>query len=438
MATGGLPSSRSQATAAALDRVSVSWASQCRPNVQRAGEQVRGVCYGVVWARARGPCVSAQTIRNPEVVKMLTKLARDALPAVTFSSIQVNKSYAAALHLDANNEGESHIVGVGDFEGGELWVHRQVYSDVPWEPRVGGVAETLDVRSSFATFDGNMPHCTLPFTGTRYSIIYYTNTGHMQLPDEERDRLLALGFPLPEKLAESESSNQAALAYPKRADRLAAGQEAYRRWRLLQSASASRPLPTHVEIMPVGEQPPVEARLSETELRRVLAHARQQRRMRCRLLRDEDDGPRTGESEAPARACTTLVQVHGVAHEELARMAATSPPPVPLPRRRFAMSSASAGMSPTTAGQVICVGPGLARVQVAYRRDRTHAVANLTVGEALRTQVPDRHGGTSSYCRNDLRYDLARGVIVLKPAEDQVNEIKQITTSCPDAVQTHP
>ena len=31
------------------------------------------------------------------------------------------------MHVDKGNVGPSYIVGVGDFEGGKLWVHRQQY-----------------------------------------------------------------------------------------------------------------------------------------------------------------------------------------------------------------------------------------------------------------------------------------------------------------------
>ena len=30
----------------------------------------------------------------------------------------------------------------------------------------------------WVTFDGNMPHCTLPFKGTRYTLIYFINQSY--------------------------------------------------------------------------------------------------------------------------------------------------------------------------------------------------------------------------------------------------------------------
>ena len=206
--------------------------SQSRPNVQRAGERVRGICFGAVSARGHGIVPSAHTLQLPGVVEKLVRWAAAALPAsFTYTSIQVNKDYAAALHLDANNDGPSYIVGLGDFRGGELWVHQQRYSDRPWEPPIGGECAVLPVAGgTWRSFDGNMPHCTLPFTGTRYTVIYFTQQSHHLISENDRERLRRLGFPMPAP----DDSRDAAAAYPRRADRLEAGQEAYRRWRLQQ------------------------------------------------------------------------------------------------------------------------------------------------------------------------------------------------------------
>ena len=39
-------------------------------------------------------------------------------PEFCFTSVQVNKNYASALHVDKNNCGPSLIVGLGDYSGG--------------------------------------------------------------------------------------------------------------------------------------------------------------------------------------------------------------------------------------------------------------------------------------------------------------------------------
>jgi hypothetical protein len=71
----------------------------------------------------------------------------------------VNRDYASAMHVDKNNLGPSAIVGLGDYHGGRLW---------------GQDIGEVDIQGRWCTFDGNIPHCTRPFTGTRYSLIFYT------------------------------------------------------------------------------------------------------------------------------------------------------------------------------------------------------------------------------------------------------------------------
>ena len=42
-----------------------------------------------------------------------------ALPSgFHFTSIQLNKNYLSAMHVDKGNAGPSYIVGLGNFEGG--------------------------------------------------------------------------------------------------------------------------------------------------------------------------------------------------------------------------------------------------------------------------------------------------------------------------------
>jgi hypothetical protein len=48
----------------------------------------------------------------------------------TFTSIQVNKNYASALHVDRNNKGPSLIIGLGNYQGGQLWTYDQGPLDV--------------------------------------------------------------------------------------------------------------------------------------------------------------------------------------------------------------------------------------------------------------------------------------------------------------------
>ena len=67
------------------------------------------------------------------------------------------------MHCDRSNDGPSAIVALGDFSGGQLWTADR------------GV---LPCRREVRLFNGNQPHCTLPFKGERYSLIYFSSSGH--------------------------------------------------------------------------------------------------------------------------------------------------------------------------------------------------------------------------------------------------------------------
>jgi len=126
----------------------------------------KAMCLGVVDARCYGVLVSTHCLDRPRLTKLLTAFAQEHIPGFTYTSIQINKNYASALHCDKRNMGDSFIVGVGNYTDGALWVHG---------------LDAIDCHNRWLSFDGNIPHCTLPFTGTRYSLIYFTNSKYEKL-----------------------------------------------------------------------------------------------------------------------------------------------------------------------------------------------------------------------------------------------------------------
>ena len=76
------------------------------------------------------------------VEKKINEVARRILPNdFYYTSIQLNRNYAAALHTDSNNRGHSFIVGLGNYTGGSLYVKDE------------GV---LDIHNTFVGFNGNL------------------------------------------------------------------------------------------------------------------------------------------------------------------------------------------------------------------------------------------------------------------------------------------
>ena len=138
-----------------------------RQNVKRSADQVvNGMCLGVVNARAKGIVYSLAARLRPNLTRTLVNFARKNCPSFKFTSIQVNKNYLSALHVDKNNHGDSYIIGVGDYADGELWVQNE---------------GAVNCRHRWQRFNGNFPHCTLPYAGTRYTLIFFTQQSYKLL-----------------------------------------------------------------------------------------------------------------------------------------------------------------------------------------------------------------------------------------------------------------
>ena len=48
-------------------------------------------------------------------------------------------------------------------------------------PSAPPLAERESSPPRWVNFDGNEPHCTLPYTGTRYTLIYFTHQSYSRL-----------------------------------------------------------------------------------------------------------------------------------------------------------------------------------------------------------------------------------------------------------------
>lgn len=79
-----------------------------------------------------------------------------------FDQVVINKDFKITRHLDAKNVGESIIIGLGDYQGGELIVERE------------DSIEKIDIKNKFYKFNGSKYyHYVEDFVGTRYSLVFY-------------------------------------------------------------------------------------------------------------------------------------------------------------------------------------------------------------------------------------------------------------------------
>ena len=101
----------------------------------------------------------------PEALRALIEFGNIIAPKDwEYTAITLNHGVQARKHKDTRNVGRSIIVGIGDYEGGALRV---------WDPNDEN-PQDLDLKDKPTLFNGALlPHETQPFTGDRYTIIYY-------------------------------------------------------------------------------------------------------------------------------------------------------------------------------------------------------------------------------------------------------------------------
>lgn len=125
---------------------------------RRYGYPIRSVTLGLVRDYLTGgKRISNFTICNSELYGLLCEFGK-SLTTIPFNSICINYNTIAEPHVDKYNSGVSCIVGLGDYQGGEL-----VYGETK-----------VNIHNNPIEFDGSkIIHYSLPFEGERYSIIYF-------------------------------------------------------------------------------------------------------------------------------------------------------------------------------------------------------------------------------------------------------------------------
>eukprot|EP00435_Cladocopium_sp_Y103_P027263 s983_g6.t1 len=145
-----------------------------RQNVKELNDtsKVLGMCLGVTSHWTKGAKISAATRWRPSTTSLLCRFAQQELPGFEFSSIQVNKDYKAAMHVDKNNLGPSYIIGLGDYSGGWLWLDDG--SKLGRAKNIRSPHGTRTSQNKWFKFDGRKPHCVTPFSGRRYTLVFFT------------------------------------------------------------------------------------------------------------------------------------------------------------------------------------------------------------------------------------------------------------------------
>lgn len=159
----------------------------------------------------RDRCGNIHTTKSskayPEVIEVINRWLSDRLPAEVkqfgWTSLNVNKDYAAKIHRDGNNFGPSMIAAFGDFSGGSLNYFPEDDGKMDLEKlESSSKREKFDLKNGLALFNGNSAHCVDDFEGHRYSIVYFTLGCHSKMKPEERDLLQSMKFAVPKEDAD--------------------------------------------------------------------------------------------------------------------------------------------------------------------------------------------------------------------------------------------
>jgi hypothetical protein len=155
-----------------------------------SSHSIEGFCLGDVNYRGqklleyktRGP--SKYNNLYPELFNRLKLLISSGDPDFEYTTIQINKNILSPPHVDKNNVGLSYIIGLGNYQDGELIIEGNKY----------------DIHNKLLKFDGNKGHWTSSFIGTRYSIIYFTHTFKPPCPSKRNIKIMENGMYIKNKL----------------------------------------------------------------------------------------------------------------------------------------------------------------------------------------------------------------------------------------------
>lgn len=169
-----------------------------RTHVMRDGvEEVCSDMLGLIRSRVNSKLVIARKTKlYPYVTQLLARYLQDNPPVglprgvqFPFTTICVNKNYAARRHRDSHYVGMSVIRAFGDFTGGQLrhW---------PGDDRQRELDELQERDSKLVTvkccsqvIDSTRAHEVEDFKGTRYSLVYFSTNGYDKLAKEAREQI---------------------------------------------------------------------------------------------------------------------------------------------------------------------------------------------------------------------------------------------------------
>lgn len=104
-------------------------------------------------------------VENPELEDIFKEFMDLHYPHFNWIQVQINKDYMSPPHFDSANTGESVIIGLGNYEGGNLFIDRKSY------------LEQVNIKNYLYKFNGSaFKHWVGPIkSGSRISVVFFNS-----------------------------------------------------------------------------------------------------------------------------------------------------------------------------------------------------------------------------------------------------------------------
>jgi len=125
-------------------------------------KQARQACFGNTNFQGKKQ-VSSLTKKYPYMMDLFDEFIDNHFPEFEYDSVYVNKNVKCKKHLDSSNVGESLLVGLGEYTGGESILY------------INNKERKFNIKNYSLIFNGSeIEHKSLPFHGTRYSLVFFS------------------------------------------------------------------------------------------------------------------------------------------------------------------------------------------------------------------------------------------------------------------------
>ncbi len=142
------------------DRINISGVEKVVNN-RKVGNPVSSITLGLVkprHLRKDQAYISKLSQQHPILYQLCQDYIKELNPEFHYTSITLNKNLVCKEHRDSNNKSLSLIIGIGDYEGGNLYIE--------------GVKH--NIKDNPVIFNGNNLHYNDEITyGDKYSLVYY-------------------------------------------------------------------------------------------------------------------------------------------------------------------------------------------------------------------------------------------------------------------------